>query len=317
MNRRQLLAALATAPVGATALAPIGAMAQTPPTIGVLTVADEFYDAALFRKLMQERGWPEQAYRLEVRSGRGHIDRLDALARELVAARVTAIVAIYTPSALAAKRATTTIPIVITAGDPVGTGVVGNLARPEGNITGVDNVGADLSGKRVEVLREVLPAMRRLGLLINPSDPFSKRLTEMTRDAATPFGITVDVIPAAADLEQAMRAVAAAGCEGVVVQQGLPQGVVGARLKAARMPAVSGDRLFVAAGGLLAVSTPFSERYRLLVQSLDKVLRGVQPRDLPVVQASLIHILVNRASARALGLTLPPLLLSRAEEIID
>lgn len=317
MNRRQLLAALATAPVGATSMVSIGAMAQTPPTIGVLAQSDEIFDAALFRKMLQERGWPERAYRLEVRTAQGRLDRLDDLARELVSAKVTAIVAIYTPSALAAKRATRTIPIVMTAGDPVGTGVVSNLARPEGNVTGVDTAGGDLSGKRVEVLREALPSMRRLGLLISPADPFSKRLTEMTRDAATPVGITVDVFPAAADLEQAMRDVAAAGCQGVVVQQGLPQGLLGARLKAARMPAVSGDRQFVAAGGLLAVSTPFAERYRLLVQSLDKVLRGVPPRDLPVVQTTEIQILVNRASARALGLALPPLLLSRAEEIID
>ena len=194
--------------------------------------------------------------------------------------------------------------------------------NPRATVIKADSVvtleeGADLSGKRVEVLREVLPSMRRLGLLISPADPFSKRLTEMTRDSATPFGITVDVFPAAADLEQAMRQLAAAGCQGVVVQQGLPQGAVGARIAAARMPAVSGDRQFVAAGGLLAVSTPFAERYRLLAQSLDKVLKGVPPRDLPVVQTTEIQILVNRASARALGLTLPPLLLSRAEEIID
>ena len=317
MNRRQFLAALATAPVGATSMVSIGAMAQTPPTIGVLAQSDEIFDAALFRKLMQERGWPERAYLLEVRTAQGRLDRLDELARELVAAKVTAIVAIFTPSALAAKRATRTIPIVMTAGDPVGTGVVSNLARPEGNVTGVDTAGGDLSGKRVEVLREALPSMRRLALLISPVDPFSKRLTEMTRNAAAPFGIAVDVIPAAADLEQAMREVAAAGVQGVVVQQGLPQGVFGARLKAARMPAVSGDRQFVAAGGLLAVSTPFVERYRLVAQNLDKVLKGVAPRDLPVLQTSQIQILINRASARALGLTLPPLLLSRAEEIID
>lgn len=309
MHRRPFLAALA--------LAPTAAWAQPAPrTIGVLTVSDEIFDVALFRKVLLERGWPEQAYRLEVRSAQGHVERLDELARELVAAKVSAIVAIFTPAALAAKRATTTIPIVMTAGDPVGTGVVSNIARPEGNVTGVDTAAADLSGKRVEMLRELVPSLSRLGLLINPLDPLSKRLSETTRDSAASFNIAVEVIPAT-DLEQAIREVDAARVQGVVVQQGLPQGIFGERLKRARMPAVSGGRQFVVAGGLLAVGTPFLERYQLLALSLDKVLKGVPPRDLPIVQTSQVQIIVNRSSARSLGLSLPPLLLSRAEEIID
>lgn len=310
MHRRFFLAAL---PLASKSIA-----AQTvPPMIGVLAVSDEFFHADLFRKAMHERGWAAGSYRMEFRSARGQVERLDELARELVAMKVNALVAVFTPAALAAKRATQTIPIVMTAGDPLGSGVVSSVARPEGNITGVDTAGGILAGKRVEVLREVLPTLRRIGVMINPADPFNRSLSRQATEAASTVGIQVEVFPAAADLEKAMSDMKAARIEGVIVQPSLPQRLLGQRLTAAGMPAVSGDRQFVTAGGLMSVSAPFSERYRLIAHSLDRVLKGTSPRDLPILQTSQFEIQINRSTARLLGLTLPPILLTRADEFID
>jgi putative ABC transport system substrate-binding protein len=316
MNRRQILAGLAIAPAGGLALAPTGAVAQAGPTIGVLVISEEHYSPAQFQQAMQERGWRPGSYRLDVKFAQGKVDRLDALARELVAVRVNAIVALYTPSALAAKRATTTIPIVMSAGDPVGNGIVSNVTRPEGNITGIDSAAASLSGKRVEVLREASPSLRRLGVFINPPDPFSRSLVEQVKATAAKVDISVEVIPAL-DPDQAMRAAAAARIDGVVVQPSLQQRPLAERLLRARLPGVSGERSFVEAGGLLSVNSSALERYRAIALNIDRILKGATPRDLPILQASQFDIFVNRTTAKTFGLTLPQLLLSRAEEIVD
>jgi len=308
MNRRQLIAGLA--------LAPTAVMAQTPPTIGVPVISEEHYAPALLQQAMQERGWRPGSYRVDVKFAQGKVDRLDALARELVAAKVNAIVALYTPSALAAKRATTTIPIVMSAGDPVGNGIVSNVTRPEGNITGIDSAAASLSGKRVEVLRECLPSLRRLGVFINPPDPFSRSLVEQVKAVADKVGISVEIIPAL-DLDQAMRSAGSARIEGVVVQPSLPQRPIAERLLRARLPGVSGEKAFVEAGGLLSVNASALERFRAIALNIDRILKGARPRDLPILQASQFDILLNRTTARAFGLTVPQLLLSRAEELID
>ena len=282
----------------------------------MLVISDEHYSPALFEKAMQERGWPPQSYRLVVKSAQAQVNRLDELARELVVAKVNAIVAFFTPAALSAKRATATIPIVMSAGDPVGTGIVSNVARPEGNITGIDSAAAALTGKRVEVLREIVPSMQRLGVFINPLDPFSKSLVEQIKVAAATTKLTAEIIPAS-DVEQAMRDAAAARIDGVVVQPSLPQRTVAERLLRAGLPGVSGETPFVEAGGLLSINSSATERYRGVAFNIDRILKGASPRDLPILQASQFDIVVNRSTARKFGLTLSPLLLSRAEEIID
>ena len=317
MNRRQILAGLASAPAGALALAPDRAAAQAAvPAIGVLVISDEHFTPPQLEQAMQERGWRPGAYRLDVKFAQGKVDRLDALARELVAAKVNAIVALYTPSALAAKRVTGTIPIVMSVGDPVGNGIVNNVTRPEGNITGIDSAAASLSGKRLEVLREAVPSLRRLGVFINPPDPFSKSLVGQVRAVASKVDVSVEVIPAL-DLDQAMRDAAASRVEGLVVQPSLPQRPIAERLLRARLPGVSGERSFIEAGGLLSVNSSAMERYRAIALYIDRILKGAVPRDLPILQASQFDILVNRGTAKAFGLTLPQLLLSRAEEIVD
>ena len=317
MNRRRLLAGLAMTPAGVLALAPARAVAQAAvPAIGVLVVSQEHYSPAHLEQAMQERGWRPGSYRLDVKFAQGKVDQLDALARELVAAKVNAIVALYTPSALAAKRATSTIPIVMSAGDPVGNGIVGNVSRPDGNVTGIDSAAASLSGKRLEVLREVVPSLRRLGVFINPPDPFNRSLVAQVKSTAAKVDVSVEVIPAL-DPDQAMRDAAAARIEGVVVQPSLPQRPLAERLLRARLPGVSGERTFIEAGGLLSVNASEIERYRAIALNIDRILKGAAPRDLPILQASQFDIIVNRKTAKAFGLALPQLLLSRAEEIVD
>ncbi|SRR6266542_6844981 len=310
MKRRSLLAT-----AGLTVIA-TAARGQTkgPPRIGVLS--DDLHDAALFREAMQERGWPPSAYSLEVRSAGGHGERLDELARELVAAKVDAIVAILTPAALAAKRATATIPIVMQAGDPVGNGVVASLAHPGGNVTGVDSAAATLGSKRVELLKEILPSLQRLALLINPPDPFSKSLVAQVQAAGATAKVAVEVVPAA-DLDAAMRELEKSRIEAVVVQPSLPLRRVAERLLAARLAGVSGGRLFVQAGGLLSINAPRSEWYRLLALCLDKILKGTPPSDIPVMQTSQFELSVNLATARRLGLTMPQIVMARADEVIE
>ncbi|MDP1962909.1 MAG: ABC transporter substrate binding protein, partial [Reyranella sp.] len=181
MRRRLILSMLAALPA-----APGRAQAPRRPVIGVLMARDEHFFPDLLRAGMQERGWAEGSYSLLTRSAGGAIDRLPALAAELVAANVDAIVALQTPAALASKRATQTIPIVVWSGDPVGTGLVDSVARPGGNITGVDGAGAALSAKRVELLREIVPSMKRIAVLLNPADPFNKPfLAQIQASAAT------------------------------------------------------------------------------------------------------------------------------------
>lgn len=314
MNRRQLLAAFPLA--SSLTLASAGAWAQAVPTIGILVISDVHFPQSLFEKAMQAFGRRPGSYRLEIRSAQGRLDRLDELARELAAAKVSVIVSFFTPAALAAKRATTTIPVVMSAGDPVGNGIVASTSRPGGNITGVDSNAALLSGKRVELLREVVPSMRRLGVFINPPDPFSRNMTEQVHAVAGTINLAVEVI-AATDPDQAMRDAVAAGVDAIVVQPSLPQRPIAERLLRARLPGVSGERQFVEAGGLLTVNASIAERAEVVAQYVDRILKGAAPRDLPVQQVNRFDILVNRGSARALGITLPPLLLNRAEEIID
>ena len=312
MRRRSLLQVVAMVVAAPTA------RGQTAvPRIGVLFGSDSLYFPDLLRDSLRQRGWPPSAYVLEVRSARGRVDRLDELARELVATKVDAIVALQTPAALAAKRATTVIPIVMQAGDPVGTGIVASTARPGGNVTGVDSAAATLGGKRVELLKEVVPSIRRLAVLINPPDPFSKPMVGQIQAAAGTVNVMVEVVDGAGDLDAAMRDLTGRGADAVVVQPSLPLRPIAERLLEARLPGISGERQFVEAGGLLAINAPVAERYALLALCLDKVLKGTPPSDIPLMQTSQFHIIANLSTARRLGLTLPPLLLARADEVIE
>lgn len=313
VRRRLVLTALAALPAARS-----HAQAPRRPVIGVLMARDEHYNRDLLRAGLQERGWAEGSYSLVIRSAGGPIDRLPALAAELVAANVDVIVVLQTPAALAAKRTTQTIPIISWSGDPVGVGLVDSLARPGGNITGVDGAGAALGAKRVELLREIVPSMRRLAVLLNAADPFSKPfLAQIQAPAAT---LALEVVPIAAtiaDLEPAFAQLLARQADTVIVQPSLPLAAVGARLRALRLPSISQSRLYVESGGLMAIGANTAEINRLLAFSLSQVLKGTPPRDIPVMQPTQYDLFLNLATAKAFGLSLPPGLVQRADEVIE
>ncbi|MDP2378658.1 ABC transporter substrate-binding protein [Reyranella sp.] len=313
MKRRILLAAAAV-------FAALPARAQTPqrPTIGVLMVRDEHYSAALMRAALQERGWTDGSYTLLTRSAGGSVDRLPALAAELVAANVDAIVALQTPAAAAAKRATQTIPIVSSSGDPVGAGLVDSLVRPGGNLTGVDGAAATLGAKRVELLREILPSMQRLAVLLNPTDPFNKPFLSQIQMSAATLALEVDPIAAkAGDLDPAFSRLQADRADAVIVQPSLPLAAIAARLRGMRLPSISQGRFYVESGGLMAIGANTAEIYRLLVFGLTQILKGTPPRDIPIMQPTQFDFFLNLTTAKALGLAPPPALVQRADEVLE
>ena len=313
MRRRFLLSAPAI-------LAALPARAQAPrrPVIGVLMARDEHFNAALLRAGLQERGWAENSYSLLTRSSGGPIERLPALAAELVAANVDVILAILTPAALAAKRTTQTIPIVISAGDPVSAGLVDSLARPGGNLTGVDGAAAALGAKRVELLREIVPSMKRIAVLLNPADPFNKPFLAQIQASAATLAIGVEPIAATiADLEPAFAELQARQADTVIVQPSLPLAAIAVRLRAMRLPSVSQGRFYVESGGLMAIGGNLAEVNRLMAFCLTQVLKGTPPRDIPVMQSTQFDLFLNLATAKALGLSLPPALVQLADEVIE
>ncbi len=313
MRRRLILSALAALPAARS-----HAQAPRRPVIGVLMARDEHYSADQFRAGMQERGWAEGSYSLEIRSAGGAINRLAALAAELAAANVDVIVALQTPAALAAKRTTQTIPIVSWSGDPVGMGLVDSMARPGGNITGVDGGAATLGAKRVELLREIVPSMKRLAVLLNSADPFSKPFLAQIQASIGTLAIEVEPIAATVgDLEPAYAKLQARQTDTVIVQPSLPLAAIAARLRAMRLPSVAQGRPYVESGGLMAIGANTAELNRLLAFSLTQVLKGTPPRDIPVMFPTQFDLFLNLATARALGLSLPPGLVQRAYEVIE
>jgi putative tryptophan/tyrosine transport system substrate-binding protein len=321
MRRREFIAGL-----GSAAAWPLVAWAQQRkmPTIGVLVVggssgSEQFW--RLFRELMTELGYVEgQSIRYELRSDQGQVSRLPELAAELVRLNVDLIVTWFTPAAQAAKRATREIPIVMAlAGNPVETGLIESLDRPGGNITGLAGVTAELASKSVELLREMLPAARRVVALANAPDPFSKPFVEQIRNGGIATGTTIDakMIRGAEELEAAFREMEKDPPDAVIVQPSLPSKHTAELALRSRIPAVSLLRGFVEEGGLMGYAASEIDMYRRAAAFVDKILKGAKPRDLPVEQPTKFELIVNMKTANALGLTVPPAFLLRADEVIE
>jgi putative ABC transport system substrate-binding protein len=322
-RRRFLLTSLAGALV-----APLTAVAQQPsrevPRVGVLMFMPMTKGAQEdFRLGLREHGYIDgQNVMIEWRSAEGRVDRANVLADELVRLRVSVIVAEFTPAGQAAKKATQTIPIILaSAGDPVATGLVASLARPGGNITGFTNLAAELSGKRLELLREIIPGLVRVGLLIHGTDPLDRAFVEETRTAAARGGIHVRVIavPRAADLDAALASMAKEPVGAVIIPANLPlpiRQITDATVRY-RLPSVSLLTQFAEAGGLMSYGASVSDIRRRTASYVDKVLRGAKPADLPVEQPTKFELVINLKTAKALGLTIPPSLLARADHVIE
>ena len=233
---------------------------------------------------------------------------------------VDIIVASETPSVQAAKRATSDIPIVMApAGDPVASGLVASLARPGGNVTGLSAATAVLAGKSLELIREVLPSVQRVAVLAHPTNPFTKPFLEQIDLAARALGLVQQtvMVRGEADYEAAFAEMSAQRAEAVIAQPTLPHMRAAELSLKSRLPSVSGNRTFVEAGGLMSYAGSLGDRYRNAAPYVERILKGAKPADLPVQQPARFEIVVNLKTAKALGLTVPPTLLARADEVIE
>ena len=325
IGRRELLAALG----GAVAAWPLAARAQQPrvPVIGYLhSASPEPYSSmmAAFRHGLAEAGYVDgQNVTIDYRWAEGQFDRLPALAAELVAHRPAVLVAGGGDvSAVAAKAATTTVPIVFTIGaDPVGSGLVSNLSRPSGNLTGVTFFTITLGPKRLEMLRELQPKAGKIAMLVNPKslNPDAKEVQE----AARALGQSVHVLDAASEgeLDTAFRSLAQERDDALIVVSNplftsrREQIVTLANYQ--RIPAIYPLREYVASGGLVSYGASIKDAYRQSGVYAGRLLKGAKPSDLPVVQSSKLELVINHQTARMLGLTVPPTLLATADEVIE
>jgi putative ABC transport system substrate-binding protein len=325
MRRRDFLAVLG----GAAAWPGVARAQQQPmPIVGMLSgtsaAASTTYLAG-FRQGLSGAGYVEgKNIAFEPRWADGHYDRLASLAAELVRRPVDVIVAGGIPGVLAAKAATSTIPIVFTsAGDPVQLGLVAGLNRPGGNITGVSFLTVEAASKRLELLRELVPQATVLGLLENPTNPRADPERTELQMAARTMGKQFLIVQASSerDFDAAFAALAERGVGGLLVP-GEPLFIL-RRLElvalAARyaVPAIYDYREFTADGGLLSYGFSLTDTYRLIATQVARILKGAKPADLPVLQPTKFELIINLQTARALGLTVPDKLLALADEVIE
>jgi putative ABC transport system substrate-binding protein len=291
------------------------------PTIGVLAVASSGSERfwRLFRDDLRQLGYVEgQNLRFEFRSDQ--VSRLPELAADLVRLKVDIIVSWFTPAARAAKQATNEIPIVMAlVGNPVETGLVASLGRPGGNVTGMSGVGAELAGKCVELIREMLPSARRIAALANIPDPFSEPYLEQIRRSGAANGTTIDAIPihTVEELDAAFTAMEKDRPDAVIIQPSLPTKRAAELAISHRLPTASFVRDIADAGGLMTYSVAEADAYRRAAAYVDKILKGAKPADLPVEQPIRFELVINLKTAKAIGVTVPPALLQRADEVIE
>src|SRR5262249_42698978 len=270
----------------------------------------------VFRQGLHDLGYVEgQNIRFEFRSANGRLDRLPELAAELVRLKVDIIVTWFTPTAVAARQATREIPIVSAeTGAPGGLGLVASLPRP-----GVTTVAAELAGKSVQLIRDMLPSARRVTALANAIDPFSKPFLEQIQLGGEVTGTTINPIRISSpdEFETAFAAMDQDRPDAVIVQPSLPSRRAAELALKHRVPAVSVPRWFAEEGGLMAYSPRYPDLFRKAAVYVDKILKGARPADLPVEQPTHFELIINMKTARALGLTVPLALLARAGEVIE
>jgi putative tryptophan/tyrosine transport system substrate-binding protein len=326
MRRREFVRAI----LGLATAWPLTLRAQQPkpPTIGYFgataAVAEKSRTDAFVQRLA-ELGWIEgQTVAIEYRWAESQTERFPEIAAELVQHRVDIIVATSIAAVLACKQATTVIPIVFPlAGDPLATGLVANLARPGGNVTGLSNQGADLAGKRLEVLREVNPGLRRFAVLANAEYP--GRISEIAdiQTAARTLGLNIAVfeIRPAGDVSPVFDTMRKDGTEALYVVGDTFMNSNRARISTlaiqARLPTIYVAREYVEAGGLMSYGANIPHLFARAAELVDKILRGTKPGDIPVEQPTKFELVINLKTAKALGLIVPATLVARADEVIE
>ena len=327
MKRREFIFLLG----GAASVWPFSVYGQQPtsPVIGFLGgVTEDKYAIRLdaFRQGLKDTGFVEgQNVTVEYRWAEGHNERLPSLAAELVQHHVAVIVAGGTPSALAAKAATATIPIVAaTAVDPVEAGLVSSLNRPGGNLTGVSNLNVEMGPKRLELLRQLIPKASAIALLVNPTNPgLAEPFVRSSETAAGSLGLQLHILQASTekDLEKAFERVAQLRADALVV---MPDVFFTSRSKQLaelslrhRVPTIYQYHPFAAAGGLISYSSDENEYYRLVGVYAGRILKGDKPADLPIQRSTTVEMIINLKTARVFGINVPLDLIGRADEIIE
>ena len=317
MRRREFIALIGVAVVW-----PRAARAQQTkmPRIGVLLVAGSEV-LGPFQQALRDLGYIEgKTIQIDMRSAEGRANLLPELAAELVRSKVDVIVASQTPAIMAAKNATRDIPIVMApAGDPIALGFIASLARPGGNITGLSAANDELAAKSLELIREIIPTARRVGVLGNASDPFVKSFLEHIQQAAPMVRLEVQQVMIRGDdeLEGAFAAMARQQSDAVVVQSSLPVKLTVDLALKYRLPSLSAQTSDAHAGRLVTYSASFAERGRQIAGYVDNILNGAKPSDLPVQQPTKFELVINLKTAKTLGMVISTSLLARADEVIE
>jgi ABC-type uncharacterized transport system substrate-binding protein len=321
MRRREFITAFGYA----AALFPLAARAQPAKIyrVGVLLVGNA--DAESFQTQLREglgkTGYVEkQNLRFDLRSAEGKLDQLPGLAAELVALKVDVIVAFLTPCAQAAQKATSEIPIVVVSGDPLGTGLVASVARPGGNITGISLMGAEMHGKCVELFRDIFPSVRRVAVLLNAADPFSKPILEQVQLAGRTTGVEIGptvMVRGHDEIDAAFAAMKKQGAGAVVVQGSLTTKDVADLALKHGLPAGAQTRSFAEVGGLISYGADGPEVFRQSARFVTKILQGGTPAEMPIEQPTKFELVVNLKAAKTLGITIPESFLLRADQVIE
>jgi putative ABC transport system substrate-binding protein len=326
MRRREFITLLG----GAAAGWPLAARAQQPAKvhrvgyIATATPVSDLVGANPFVQALRELGYVEgKNLVLEWRSAELRLERMPELATELVGLKVDVLVAPGGPAAVAAKNATQTIPIVMIANDPVGLGLVGSLSRPGGNVTGLSYYSEALSGKRLELLKEIVPGLARVGVLKNPMLPGHPILWKQTEVAAQRLGVALEALEVRQpeDFEAAFATAKQRKAQALIAFDDLLTWSYRSRITAlaasSRLPVMYASRELPDAGGLMYYGMSGVLVYRRFATFVDKILTGAKPADLPVEQPTTFELVINVKVAKALGLTVPPSLLTLADELID
>ena len=326
MRRREFITVLGSA----AAVWPLGLRAQQPavPVIGLLaSTSADTYESRIdsFRKGLSEAGYAEgRNVAIEYRWAESKYDRLPEMASELVRRQVAVIAAITTPAALAAKAATTTIPIVFeVGGDPIALGLVASLSKPGGNLTGVSLLNFELAAKRLELLHESVPAATTVALLVNPNAPSAATLSRDVQAAAGKLGLQLHVLHASAegDFDVAFERLLKLRAGALVIGtdpffNGRSEQIAALAIRHG-VPTIYQYRAFAAAGGLMSYGGSFTEPFRQTGVYTGRILKGEKPADLPIIQSTKVELIVNLRTAKTLGITIPLPLLGRADEVIE
>ena len=308
---------------------PVQAYAQQPVSprrIGVLLVilSPESEDVQAFRKGLRDAGYAEgRDVVIEWRSANGDLDRIPGLVADLVQSKVDVILVETTRAALAAKRVTSTVPIVMAlVADPVGSGLVANLAHPGGNVTGLSTMGTELTAKLLQLLKETIPRLARVAVLWNPDTPWHANVIEELKSAAPKLSIRLSLVSAQTpeQLGPAFSTIRRANAQALYLIEAplfsTHRAMLLKLLSKARLPMVESERRFVDAGGLLSYGTNMGDLYRRSAGYVDKILKGAKPGDLPVEQPTKFEFVVNLKTAKALGIKIPESIMLQADEVI-